>query len=272
MLFLIRSTHKNAFTLIELLVVIAIIALLAAILFPVFARARENARRSSCQSNLKQVGIGILQYTQDYDEKYPMYSVSGGKGTPGSPYGWADAIQPYIKSEQLYQCPSDVTPPPTDDPTYTKPQNVGYCDYVYNVAIGSQPQNTGTAATGSGAALAQIQSPTLCMMVMDGKKAPNANTALSDTSNNGSARMATRGSGGESLAGANNLNTALHLSGCNLLFVDGHVKWCSGKAGATTTLANVWNANTAFTTSGDQFSFHPYDTSTGMEFSSPGGN
>src|SRR5687767_6194063 len=64
--------RKSGFTLIELLVVIAIIAILAAILFPVFARARENARRASCQSNLKQVGLGFVQYTQDYDERYPM--------------------------------------------------------------------------------------------------------------------------------------------------------------------------------------------------------
>ncbi len=68
---------KSAFTLIELLVVIAIIAILAAILFPVFARARENARRSSCTSNLKQIGLGIIQYAQDYDEKYPVLRNNG---------------------------------------------------------------------------------------------------------------------------------------------------------------------------------------------------
>ena len=71
-----QTLHRRttAFTLIELLVVIAIIAILAAILFPVFARARENARRSSCQSNLKQIALGIKQYTQDYDEKFPLAS------------------------------------------------------------------------------------------------------------------------------------------------------------------------------------------------------
>ncbi len=67
-----KNSKRFAFTLIELLVVIAIIAILAAILFPVFARARENARRSSCQSNLKQIGLGVMQYIQDYDEKYPF--------------------------------------------------------------------------------------------------------------------------------------------------------------------------------------------------------
>jgi prepilin-type N-terminal cleavage/methylation domain-containing protein len=65
-----KPKKKFGFTLIELLVVIAIIAILAAILFPVFGRARENARRSSCQSNLKQIGLGAMQYTQDYDEQY----------------------------------------------------------------------------------------------------------------------------------------------------------------------------------------------------------
>jgi prepilin-type N-terminal cleavage/methylation domain-containing protein/prepilin-type processing-associated H-X9-DG protein len=101
------AVHK-AFTLIELLVVIAIIAILAAILFPVFGRARENARRSSCQSNMKQIGLGILQYVQDYDETYPMsnkntttYTESGG-GTGL----WMVNTYPYVKSTQIYACPS----------------------------------------------------------------------------------------------------------------------------------------------------------------------
>ena len=95
---------KSAFTLIELLVVIAIIAILAAILFPVFARARENARRSSCMSNMKQIGLGVLQYAQDYDEKYP----SGTTGNRGR--GWAGQVLPYIKSSQVFVCPSDARP------------------------------------------------------------------------------------------------------------------------------------------------------------------
>ncbi len=91
------KSRKTAFTLIELLVVIAIIAILAAILFPVFARARENARRSSCTSNQKQIGLGILQYLQDYDENFPLATIglTGATGT-GTPVGWADSIQPYL--------------------------------------------------------------------------------------------------------------------------------------------------------------------------------
>ena len=96
-----RSSPRSraGFTLIELLVVIAIIAILAAILFPVFAKAREKARQASCMSNEKQLGLGVLQYTQDYDEIYPTYL--GGQG------GWAGEIYPYIKSMQVYSCPDD---------------------------------------------------------------------------------------------------------------------------------------------------------------------
>src|SRR6476620_7454406 len=101
---------KSAFTLIELLVVIAIIAILAAILFPVFARARENARRASCQSNLKQVGLGLLQYSQDYDEKLVRCSYGTGFGDGASQFDkwkWMDAVQPYVKSTQVFDCSSD---------------------------------------------------------------------------------------------------------------------------------------------------------------------
>jgi prepilin-type N-terminal cleavage/methylation domain-containing protein len=97
------KSKKPGFTLIELLVVIAIIAILASILFPVFARARENARRSSCQSNMKQISLGMLQYSQDYDEKYmPFYTSNG---VFGETY-WPALIYPYLKSEQIFNCPS----------------------------------------------------------------------------------------------------------------------------------------------------------------------
>jgi prepilin-type N-terminal cleavage/methylation domain-containing protein/prepilin-type processing-associated H-X9-DG protein len=105
----------RAFTLIELLVVIAIIAILAAILFPVFARARENARRSSCQSNLKQIGLAIMQYTQDYDERLfghrnfgAPYSVDcTGNVTNSRRYAaWPTFVEPYTKNWQIFNCPS----------------------------------------------------------------------------------------------------------------------------------------------------------------------
>jgi prepilin-type N-terminal cleavage/methylation domain-containing protein/prepilin-type processing-associated H-X9-DG protein len=97
------TRSSSAFTLIELLVVIAIIAILAAILFPVFAQAREKARAISCLSNEKQIGLGVLQYQEDYDEKNP-----GGLNGYGSGSGWAGQIYPYVKSTQVFLCPSDT--------------------------------------------------------------------------------------------------------------------------------------------------------------------
>ncbi|MGQ9731394.1 MAG: DUF1559 family PulG-like putative transporter [Candidatus Zipacnadales bacterium] len=90
---------RRGFTLIELLVVIAIIAILAAILFPVFARAREKARQTSCLNNLKQIGLGALMYSSDYDEILPV-------GDRVNSVWWYDIIQPYIKNTQIYRCPS----------------------------------------------------------------------------------------------------------------------------------------------------------------------
>ncbi len=92
---------KSGFTLIELLVVIAIIAILAAILFPVFARAREQARKAACQSNLKQMGLAMMQYVQDFDETFPVAQFDS------SPtYYWYQAIAPYVKNTQVFACPT----------------------------------------------------------------------------------------------------------------------------------------------------------------------
>jgi prepilin-type N-terminal cleavage/methylation domain-containing protein/prepilin-type processing-associated H-X9-DG protein len=92
-----------AFTLIELLVVIAIIAILAAILFPVFAQAREKARQSSCASNMKQMALAVIQYSQDYDETFP-----NGLQSNWYAQSWAYNVQPYIKSVDVFRCPSDA--------------------------------------------------------------------------------------------------------------------------------------------------------------------
>ena len=118
---------RQGFTLIELLVVIAIIAILAAILFPVFARAREKARQTSCLSNIKQLGLGMLMYVQDYDERFPNGQANAGTNNGNIVHnGWAwmvdtnwrgqvpskrflrDIVDPYIKNQQLWLCPSDT--------------------------------------------------------------------------------------------------------------------------------------------------------------------
>ncbi len=107
--------NRRGFTLIELLVVIAIIAILAAILFPVFARAREKARQSSCLSNLKQMTLGVLMYAQDYDEQWPYHHYATtpatitypGGGVTASGMMWFAAIYPYVSNMQIFNCPSN---------------------------------------------------------------------------------------------------------------------------------------------------------------------
>ena len=104
-----KRLRARGFTLIELLVVIAIIAILAAILFPVFAKAREAARKSSCASNVNQIGKGFLMYVQDYDERWPNVWNGQWNVRAAQPNGvnWAVAVQPYIKNRNVFRCPSD---------------------------------------------------------------------------------------------------------------------------------------------------------------------
>ena len=126
--------RKRAFTLIELLVVIAIIAILAAILFPVFAKAREKARQSSCQSNLKQAGLALMQYLQDYDGKYPDRAIPNPNGDGGDPwlsYGWqgwiSNTLEPYASSWEIYKCPSKP-----NGGSLSNPQTGRVTSYCYN--------------------------------------------------------------------------------------------------------------------------------------------
>ncbi|HEX3000266.1 MAG TPA: prepilin-type N-terminal cleavage/methylation domain-containing protein [Armatimonadota bacterium] len=132
--------RSKGFTLIELLVVIAIIAILAAILFPVFARARENARKATCLSNAKQIATGLMMYLQDYDQCYPYYMVSrpGVSGT--NMYNacrmdsWPQAIYPYTKNTKIFFCPSDSN---SSSAPATPQANPGlYSSYAFRYCLG----------------------------------------------------------------------------------------------------------------------------------------
>jgi prepilin-type N-terminal cleavage/methylation domain-containing protein/prepilin-type processing-associated H-X9-DG protein len=215
------AKRLRAFTLIELLVVIAIIAILASILFPVFARARENARRASCQSNLKQIALGIKQYIQDYDERFPLDGSSDGSTTPV--IGWAYIIQPYVKSEQIFQCPSDTVAPPTGADLETRAATAGFSDYWYN-------GNLVTASGKTGVNEAQLTN--------------SSNTVLNgDGTGTSSDAKSFRQSP---------LNKDIHFDGANYSFADGHVKWLrynavkSGTSGCTNDVNSPDGSNATF--------------------------
>jgi prepilin-type N-terminal cleavage/methylation domain-containing protein/prepilin-type processing-associated H-X9-DG protein len=160
---------RRGFTLIELLVVIAIIAILAAILFPVFARAREKARQSSCQSNLKQLGIAFDMYDQDYDEKMPR--AWSGLADNNDAFSWADMLSPYIKNQQIFDCPSYTT----KSALYTSAVwgvqilNHNNFSYGFNQSYwGGAPYSGGPAANSiSGCALSDIAAPAETISVTD---------------------------------------------------------------------------------------------------------
>jgi len=178
-----KTTYKkSAFTLIELLVVIAIIAILASILFPVFARARENARKAACQSNLKQIGIAMIMYTQDYDEKYPSAANGGATDGPdGKSNRWYDVVNPYVKNkQQVWICP-------TAGPLrrYGGSDGYTYGGYAYNVAGSQFNRNpftgVGIANYGNGFGLTNFaQTPTYSPVSLAEVQEPSETVLASD--------------------------------------------------------------------------------------------
>ncbi|BCM92715.1 hypothetical protein IAD21_04597 [Abditibacteriota bacterium] len=214
-----KSLRNAAFTLIELLVVIAIIAILAAILFPVFARARENARRSSCQSNLKQIGLGLIQYTQDYDENNVPHELYP---TGGYVY-WGQLVQPYVKSTQILQCPSDSDSATRPDTSWisTAPTNgfgpTTHCSYIYNAT-------TGVGLSGvSGAA---VVSPATTVAMTDGGYTgqTTAPFVIRTSSKPGSYALSYPTGNVNSTNAGWAAPTDRHLDTVCVLFADGHVK------------------------------------------------
>ena len=260
-----HSRIRRGFTLIELLVVIAIIAILAAILFPAFARARENARRASCQSNLKQIGLGILQYTQDYDEKFVNLSTNQGGGG-----GWAGKLYPYVKSAQIFVCPSTRVVDTSDSSYKDYPigANYGLNNNLASAAIGKSLSSVSAAAS----------TVLLCEQIT-GRTAggvPAASVNLTDPNEDftatfngynvvgqGNAACGTWGNLPQTgtLGGRANVNfgklgcwnhdpdlfsTPIHFDGSNFLAVDGHVKWLKpGQVSGGATALAPGNAQSA---------------------------
>ena len=163
---------RKGFTLIELLVVIAIIAILAAILFPVFAKAREKARQATCTSNLKQLALASLMYAQDYDDRFSrLYSYDEGSGHAPLRW-WEDKLMPYIRNWQVTECPSRD---PTPYGTYRPPESPSSLLFSYDCnAMGSGNGTSATGGYGSGGPmdnspckLGEVQRPAECIMLAE---------------------------------------------------------------------------------------------------------
>jgi prepilin-type N-terminal cleavage/methylation domain-containing protein/prepilin-type processing-associated H-X9-DG protein len=219
-----HRTRSQGFTLIELLVVIAIIAILAAILFPVFAQAREKARQSSCLSNIKQLGLGLTMYAQDWDETFPHW-LHNDREKP-QPLIWYHALRPYVKNDEVFACPSDKFGPrdvgwgpsttwPVMNDKWTKKLSYGANETLMQ-----------------GRPMAQISAPASTFAIGD-CAAPLADT-WSNQEPNGMPIYRVGWPHREKwwepfpLTAENikaNETYARHMGGANVCFADGHAKW-----------------------------------------------
>jgi len=210
--------EKKGFTLIELLVVIAIIAILASILFPVFGRARENARKATCQSNLKQIGLAMEMYSQDYDGFFPLWYNSA--GTNGVNKSWVDILSTYANAKGKY---NNSKRPYYQNTVFDCPsfdENAAPADYLYYAVLYGYSLCVDNE-------LARIPKPSEVGIVADGEAYAQVTWANNH-------RVGTPGTAVSSSPLRNR-----HSEGLNILYCDGHVKW--SRAGIGDSLADTFN-------------------------------
>jgi prepilin-type N-terminal cleavage/methylation domain-containing protein/prepilin-type processing-associated H-X9-DG protein len=210
---------RKGFTLIELLVVIAIIAILAAILFPVFAKAREKARQASCLSNIKQMGLAMLSYVQDYDEKFCFSVDLLGAGTADDQC-FDNLLVPYCKNQQMFVCPS---------------RNTNQVGYGYNMYLGDLYRRNNTASLGA------VTMPSNTVLFADAWGRAFFGTGAGNICLHawqGNATCQNRAPYG--VVSDANMGEGAHNSGNNYCYVDGHAKWMNQASGVAETADQRW--------------------------------
>lgn len=231
------SKRRQGFNILEMRLLLVIIIVQAVFLFPEFCRARDNAHRSSCQSNLKQIAFAFNQYIQDNDKKYPPpNAINVGTGA----HGWVDMIQAYSKSVQIFQCPSDATNSPAE------PTSKGYTDYWMNANVVGKSQAAFTATAN-----------TFLMGDTDTSKfGQSDHSATYDGTRDGNSTKTTQNGSritnwytalgpGASPAQQNAASTK-HLDGANYAFADGHVKWMKNNKPSNATGKALTNGSFSF--------------------------
>ncbi len=211
---------RKGFTLIELLVVIAIIAILAAILFPVFARAREKARQTSCLSNVKQLGLGIMMYVQDYDETFFTSLYAESRTTPPGPF-WGSCVYPYTKNYQIFTCPTGGG------------RGAAGLTLVYNNWTFPTRPHYGWNTRLGGKKLAEVSEPSETVTIADCTHQIFADhVGRIAWANSGDGVLYDAGSGYNANGYPEYMieSNSRHNGGENMAFADGHAKWMASAA------------------------------------------